>query len=77
MSVPEEAELLQILKKGFEDGQIDGKTASLLGDEITYILKEYRRGASNVNVLLGDVFSLEKKIEVASAEKLVVCKTLI
>lgn len=77
MSVPEEAELLQTLKKGFEDGQLDGKTASLLGDEIANILKEYRRGASNVNVLLGDVFLLEKKIEVASVEKSVVCKMLI
>ena len=64
MSVSEEAELLRILKKSFEEGGLDGSAVSALGQEIACILQEYRRGSSNVNILLGDVFSLEKKIEV-------------
>ena len=64
MSVPEEAELLSILKKSFEQGGVDSGAVSALGQEIASILQEYRRGSGKVDVLLGDVFSLEKKVEV-------------
>lgn len=64
MAVPEEAELLRNLKNSFEEGGLDSNAVSALGQEIGYILQEYRRGSSKVNVLLSDVFSLETKIEV-------------
>ncbi len=64
MSVPEEEELLDILKRSLEEGEVDSAAVSTRGKEIVSVFKEYRRGTSRVNVLLGDVFSLEKKLEV-------------
>ena len=63
MELPEEAESLQLLRQYFETGEVDGTDVTTLGRHVSAIHKEHRQGASRVNILLGDVFGLEKQLQ--------------
>lgn len=66
MAASDEAELLQDLRRGFEQGEIEGPLVSTAGKHVGTIFKEFKQSSNKVNDLLEEVFLLESRIEVCS-----------
>lgn len=65
MAVPEEDEIMTLLRQLLDQRNIDSPTTASLGKQVSTLFKEYRRGNDTVNSLLTEVFNLEKQVQVA------------
>lgn len=64
MAIPEEADVLQLLRDSVEQCLISSSVAGSASEAAERVYKKYRQSTSRVNALLDDVFVLERKIEV-------------